>query len=228
MALKNTITLTTDVTGILPLANVDAQVSTKAYVDAQTSTVGAGLSKSGTAISVNTDQSAVITKVGTLQGLSVTGDVTISGNAIISTAPTADTHLTNKTYVDTLLSAGTGLTRTGNNFSVNVAQPQITSVGTLSSLNVNGNANFAGDVTVSGNVVVSTVPTLGTHLTNKTYVDTLLSAGTGLTRSGNAFSVNPAQPQITSVGTLSSLNVRSKLLEELVWGKVWWLAAPYS
>ncbi|KAI8827142.1 uncharacterized protein EV422DRAFT_502846 [Fimicolochytrium jonesii] len=213
LAVKSVVDLSTDVgTSVLPYSNIDQTVAQKSYVDGLVSTAGTGLTKTGNNFSVNVAQPQ-ITSLGTLSSLSVNGnanfagDVTVSGNVVVSTVPTLGTHLTNKTYVDTLLSAGTGLTRTGNNFSVNVAQPQITSVGTLSSLNVNGNAIFAGDVTVSGNAVVSTAPTLATHLTNKTYVDTLLSAGTGLTRSGNAFSVNPAQPQITSVGTLSSLNV---------------------
>jgi len=54
-------------------------------------------------------------------------------------------------------SAGTGLTLTGTTFSINTAQPTITSTGTLTSLSVSGNANIgnigtAGLITATGNI----------------------------------------------------------------------------
>ena len=123
--------------------------------------------------------------------------VDATGNVTAAT-PTAAGHLTTKAYVDglTFLIAGTGLTRSGNTVSVNAAQSQITSVGTLTSLNV------------SGAVTVPT-PTLAAHAATKAYVDGLsfLTASTGLTLNSGSLSVNASQTQITSVGTLSSLAV---------------------
>ena len=76
--------------------------------------------------------------------------------------------------------AGTGLTLTGNQFSVNASQTQVTAVGTLSSLSVTGNVT-------AGNVYANS-GTIGASL----LTGTLTTA---------------AQPNITSVGILSSLSV---------------------
>ena len=95
--------------------------------------------------------------------------------------------------------AGTGLTLTGPTFSVNASQSQITSVGTLSFLGVDGNltaANvFANTGAFYGNG--SGLSDLaGGNVTGQ--VANALVAGTVYTA---------AQPNITSVGTLSSLGV---------------------
>lgn len=76
--------------------------------------------------------------------------------------------------------AGTGLTLTGNQFSVNASQTQVTAVGTLSSLSVTGNVT-------AGNVYANS-GTIGASL----LTGTLTTA---------------SQPNITSIGTLSSLSV---------------------
>jgi len=75
--------------------------------------------------------------------------------------------------------AGTGLTLDGTEFNINNAQPTITSVGTLTGLDVTGNID-AGNVSVTNDVSATT---LGGTLTTA------------------------AQPNITSVGTLSSLAI---------------------
>jgi hypothetical protein len=53
--------------------------------------------------------------------------------------------------------AGTGLTLTGSTFSVNIAQPQITSVGTLTSLAVTGNITAGNISTDNANLTSLTV-----------------------------------------------------------------------
>ncbi|KAI8826126.1 uncharacterized protein EV422DRAFT_503444 [Fimicolochytrium jonesii] len=213
----------------VPTPTTASHAVTKSYVDGLISTTQTGaqpLNGKLTAISsstatlnnflvgdgtnyISTPPSASRTALG-LGSIALKNSIDLANDVGTTVLPYAniDGTVALKSYVDGLVStAGTGLTKTGNVFSVNASQTGITSLGTLSSLSVGGTANIAGDVTVSGNAVVSTAPTLANHLTNKIYVDTLLSAGTGLTRTGNAFSVNPAQPQITIVGTLSSLNV---------------------
>jgi hypothetical protein len=126
--------------------------------------------------------------------------------------------------------AGTGLTLTGSVFSVNVAQPTITSVGTLTSLSVSGNANvgnigavagvFTGNVTV-GNIVSSGT---GGNITGANVISANTFSASGNISAGNisattftgAFSgsattagtvTTAAQPNITSVGTLTSVSV---------------------
>ena len=95
--------------------------------------------------------------------------------------------------------AGTGLTLTGSTFSVNVAQPTITSVGTLTGLSVNGNIT-AANITANTGVFTGNGSGLsaiaGGNVTGQ--VGNALVAGTVYTA---------AQPNITSVGTLSSVAV---------------------
>jgi hypothetical protein len=129
--------------------------------------------------------------------------------------------------------AGTGLTLTGSVFSVNVAQPTITSVGTLTSLAVTGNitagnvsaTTFTGSLTGNASGSAATVTTAAQP--NITSVGTLTSlAVTGNITAGNVSATTftgalsgaattagtagtvttAAQPNVTSVGTLTSLN----------------------
>ena len=95
--------------------------------------------------------------------------------------------------------AGTGLTLTGSQFSVNASQTQITSVGTLTGLSVNGNIT-AANITANTGVFTGN----GSGLT-------ALAGGNVTGQVGNALVAGTvytaAQPNITSVGTLSSLSV---------------------
>jgi hypothetical protein len=190
----------------LPLPATSTEAASKQYVDGSflsvNITAGTGLTKLGGTIHLNPAQPG-ITSVGTLTNL------VISGNAIGTLQPSSSLHLANKAYVDSLsyIQIGTGLTRTANVISLN--QASITSVGTLTSL------------TVAGNVTSSAIPTIGSHLVNKTYVDSIIAsgsiplvpvsspiiAGTGLTRIGDTLNVLSEQPEITLLGTLSSLQV---------------------
>jgi hypothetical protein len=129
-----------------------------------------------------------ITSVGTLTSLSVTGNITgtnVNGNyfgngAAISSITGANVTgaVANATYATssgTSVIAGTVTTN---------AQPNITSVGSLSSLIVSGNIN-------AGNISAPSGTVTGNLLTG-----TLTSA---------------SQPNITSVGTLSSLSVTGNI-----------------
>ena len=98
--------------------------------------------------------------------------------------------------------AGTGLTLTGSVFSVNASQTQVTSVGTLTSLAVTGNVttgNVSGTTgaftNVSGNGS-SLSSITGANVTGTVPAATV--AGTVTTA---------AQPNITSVGTLTGLTL---------------------
>lgn len=138
--------------------------------------------------------------------LRVTGASTFTG-AVTVPAPTAATNPTTKTYVDALVvTAGTGLTKTGTVLSVNASQSQITALGTLTGLVVSGPANFISTVTVP-------TPQGNTEVANKAYVDGLLvTAGTGLTKSGTSLSVNASLNHVTSLGTLTGLTSSGPLL----------------
>jgi len=177
--------------------------------------------RGGTDATSATDQGASIV---------VTGGVSISESLWAGTSINASSIFQDGSQVANLIDipiAGSGLTKTGSTFSVDYSS--ITTVGTLTgltsngivsildtteatavntgALQVNGGIYSGGNVYVSGNVNASTSPTVGSHLTNKTYVDGLsyLTAGTGLTLSGSTLVVNAIQTGITSLGTLTGL-----------------------
>jgi hypothetical protein len=172
----------------------------------------------------------------------INGTVSASNLGNIATKDLIDwnTDIVNRPLVQNI-QAGTGLTLSNNILSVNTAQDQIISLGTLTGLTSSGvvsvtnstasnssttgafrvtggvgvqgslflgtHLNVTGTTTLTGAVTVP-APTGTTHATTKAYVDgaTYLTAGTGLSKSGSTFSVNAAQSQITSLGTLTALN----------------------
>jgi len=146
-----------------------------------------------------------ITSVGTLTSLAITGNLT-SGNASLG-------NLTVSNYFSgngSLLTSITGANVTGQVGNALIAgtvytnaQPNITSVGTLSSLSITGNLTSGnaslGNLTISnyfsgnGSLLYSIN---GANITGQ--VGNALVAGTVYTN---------AQPNITSIGTLTSLTV---------------------
>ena len=169
-----------------------------------------------------------ITSVGTLTGLNVNGSITAANITANTGKFTGNgsglTQLTGANVTGTVANATYALTSDSSNTAATVttnAQPNITSVGTLTSLSVTGNVS-AGNV--SGTLLTGALATAAQP--NITSVGTL----TGLTSSGNitapyfignltgniananyaAFAGNvtaSSQPNITSVGTLVSLSV---------------------
>ena len=124
-----------------------------------------------------------LTSVGTLANLSVTGNIS-GGNANLGNLATANF------FAGTLTTA---------------AQPNITSVGTLTGLDVNGNITAAN---ITANTGVFTGNGAGlTNIAGANVTGTVANA-TFATSSGTAGTVTTAaQPNITSVGTLTSLAV---------------------
>lgn len=183
----------------VPAPTAPSDAATKLYVDSTGVSAGAGLTKSGNALSVNAEQGGVVS-VGTLTGLTVDGPATFNDTVSVP-LPTDASDCANKTYVDSKLPvAGAGLVQSGNTFSLDNAN--ITSIGTLTSLIVDGPATFLATANVPA-------PVSGDNVANKTYVDgTVVTAGTGLSKSGNELSIDADQSAvITAVGTLSSLTV---------------------
>ena len=175
---------------------------------------GAGSVNAGNLVQANYVQGTLttaaqpnITSVGTLTSLAVTGN--ISGANLTGTHYGAATGLTaipganvtgtvaNATYAVSSGTAGTVTT---------AAQPNITSVGTLSAVAITGNANAAnfngtfygagtGLTAIPGANVTGTVA-------NATYA---VSSGTAGSATTAGTVTTNAQPNITSVGTLSSV-----------------------
>jgi hypothetical protein len=129
-----------------------------------------------------------LTSVGTLGNLSVTGNIT-SGN-IYANSGTIGASL----LVGTLTTA---------------AQPNVTSLGTLTGLDVNGNITAAN---ITANTGVFTGNGAGlTNIAGANVTGTVANA-TFATSAGTAGTVTTAaQPNITSVGTLTSLSVTGNI-----------------
>ncbi len=166
-----------------------------------------------TAGTVTTGPQPNITSVGTLTALTVSGNAQFTGTTVnlgnianlrIAGGAAGQVLSTNGSGVlswQSSAAADTAITVTAN------AQPNITSVGTLSSLGVSGNLT-AGNITTGGvftgngagltNVPVSSL--VGTF-PPVTSANTANTANTAITVTANA------QPNITSVGTLTSLTV---------------------
>jgi len=159
--------------------------STLIYGNALANINGSNVSTVPTAQSVITAAQPNITSVGTLTSLAVSGTVSAgtfsgSGSGLTGVPGTSVTGTVQSATVAQVVSEA--------------AQPNITSVGTLTSLSVTG--------TVSG----GTFSGSGSSLTN---IQASAIAGTVLTAQSV---VTAAQPNITSVGTLSGLSVQGLLL----------------
>ena len=177
-----------------------------------------------------------ITSVGTLTSLSVTGNIS-SGNANLGNTTRANYFIGSGNNLSNIQASNITGTIANANYSLYAgtvltnAQPNITSVGTLTSLTVtnaintgqiqNGNTNI--NLTANGNVVITAggvnaisfannqINILGSPL----YANTIISNGnitSGNANLGNVVTANytnavlttGAQPNITSIGTLST------------------------
>jgi hypothetical protein len=160
--------------------------------------------------SLTTASQPNITSVGTLSGLTVSGNITPTANVTYdlgnSTHRFKDLYLSNSTIYlgnTTLSATGDDFTITGNLTASNGnlgnamvanyvtgtlmtnAQPHVTSVGTLTGLALSGNATSTANIYANSGTIGASLLT-GTLTTN-------------------------AQPNITSVGTLESLNITNNL-----------------
>jgi hypothetical protein len=99
------------------------------------------------------------------------------------------------------------------------AQPNITSVGTLTSLTVSGNvtaSNFIG--TISGNIANAVYATTAGTAANATYATSAGSATTATSATTAGTVTTAAQPNVTSVGTLTSLTVSGNISGSYILG----------
>lgn len=201
---------------------------TSGVVSAAGNITGGNLSVSTISGTVTTAIQPNITTVGTLSNLSVFGNVTavnvtathygtgtgltaLNGNNITSGQVGA-------AYVATLNQNTTGYAATVSSS----AQPNITSVGTLATATVSGNTNSgnvltSGLISASGTVTGAYIVSNGSLLTNLTGANvtgTVANATYALNANNSTFSgtvTTNAQPNITSVGTLTSVSVSGNI-----------------
>ena len=190
-----------DMPGNVTASRLISNVTTGVAPLVVTSTTQVANLNSATAGTVRTNAQPNITSTGTLTGLSIAGDLAVTGN------------LTAGNISGTVSTAGTVTT---------AAQPNITSVGTLSNLAVSGNIT-GFNITASNNISgLSLTGTLATGVqTNITQVGTLsvLAVTANITagniNAGNLLGANyiagtlttGTQPNITQIGTLANLTV---------------------
>jgi hypothetical protein len=142
--------------------------------------------------------------------LTLTGNI-ITNNANLGNAVTANYFIGNGSLL-TGVAASSATTATTAGTVTTAAQPNITSVGTLTTLDVSGNIS-AGNIS-GGNLVSATYisgnGSLLTSITGANVTGTVANA-TYSTSAGSATTAGTvttaAQPNITSVGTLTSLAV---------------------
>ena len=130
---------------------IPSQQSVKAYVDSQVASADTLAELTDTNITTPADGALLFYDTGTSQWIDnvVSGDITIAdtGVAAIEAGVIVNADVNASAAIDvskTALTAGTGLTLTTNTLSVDAAQTQITSVGTLSSLSVSGTLTLGG------------------------------------------------------------------------------------
>ncbi len=223
-----------------------ANIANVAYSVDGSNVVG-NVASATTAGTVTTAAQPNITSLGSLTSLTVIGNIT-SGN-ITSNFIGNGSKLTNiaggnvvgavanATYAVTAGSANTAVSATSATTAVTVtsnAQPNIESVGTLSSLAVSGNitagnitSNFIGNGSKLTNIPGSNVTGV---VANATYAVSAGSANSAAnaTYANTAGTVTTAaQPNITSVGNLSSLTVDSNIVAGNVKADTGFVRASY-
>jgi len=164
--------------------------------------VSGTVSSATTAGTVTTAAQPNITSVGTLTALTVTGNIS-GGNISTSGAGGNITlsggNITGANVISANLFTGTLTTN---------AQPNITSVGTLSALDVTGNITSGNVYANAGTIGALTLKGEGGNISN-------IAAGNITGQVANALVASTvytnAQPNITSVGTLTSLDVTGNI-----------------
>ena len=142
---------------------IPSQQSVKAYVDSQTGLGGATLAGlADTNVTSPADAALLFYDADTSKWIDnvVSGDITIAdtGVAAIGSGVIVNADINSSAAIDiskTALVAGTGITLSTNTLNVDAAQTQITSVGTLGSLDVDNiqiDANAIKSTDTNGNI----------------------------------------------------------------------------
>ena len=153
------------------------------------------------AITVTAGAQANITSLGTLNSLSVTGNITTSayfrGNGRALTGIVA--------------SNANAVNLVGDTLSSNVVNSVLTAVGILGNLRVSGPISAGGTVTGASLVSQGTISSAGTIVGTYFYGNASLMNGQIGNAAVAATVYTNAQPAITSVGTLTSLSVTGNI-----------------
>lgn len=168
-----------------------------------------------------TIQNSNLTSVGTLTSLAVStsidaGNISATGTSnasvFVSTVPTGSAPLIvqSTTQVANLNAATAGVAGTVSA----AAQPNITSLGNLLSLKVDGNATFSNTTSTNVTVTNQLISTVATG-TAPFIVNSTTQVGNLRAEFANTV-ISSAQPNITSVGNLNGLTINTTNTNQLV------------
>jgi hypothetical protein len=207
---SNVMIVTGNVTG--------ANILTGGYVSATGNIIGGNISGTNLAGNLTSGAQANITSVGTLTSLTVNGNID-GGNISASLINSTTINAVNIGNSSTEFS-GANVSVTGNITGANLigtiitaSQPNITTIGTLTDLSVTGNViagRLAGEggnlsnitaANINGTVGNANTALIAYSVSGANVTGTVATASVAGTVTTNA------QPNITSVGTLTSLNV---------------------
>jgi len=169
-----------------------------------------------------------ITSLGTLTGLTVLGNVNatnvtanLSGNGsriFNITGSNVSGTVANATHALNANTANTANTATTAGTVTTAAQPNITSLGTLTALAVTGNisaANVTGNLSGNGSRIsslnASNIVGIVANANYASFANIAQTTNVALSASTANTVTNNAQPNITSVGTLTSLSVSNNI-----------------
>jgi hypothetical protein len=206
-----------NILGVVPVAGYAVTANSANF--ATSATQAAQATVANTANVVNNPAQPNITSVGTLSTLTVAGNIT-ARNFIGNISA----NISNAVYATTAGTAATALTAST---ITSAAQPNITSVGTLSTLtvagnisanyfigNINGNISNAVFAVTAGTANVANIANTAINISGSNVtgaVATANYANTAGIASGAVSVTGNAQPAITSVGTLTTLNVTGNI-----------------
>jgi hypothetical protein len=146
--------------------------------------------------------------VGIHKHVHIGGNIFVNGELFFNKCtvkdPENDTDIVNKRYLEKQLETRYDkdtLEVVNGSLKVSCIQKQITSVGNLKHLQVDGTSTFNGPVFVNN-------PINSSHVANKKYVDDSIPiVYTGLSKINNKISVNSDLGHVNNIGTLLKLNV---------------------
>jgi hypothetical protein len=168
---------------------------------------------------VYTNAQPNITSTGTLSGLTATGTINLTGASNVSLGPVANVHITGGTSGQYLKTDGSGtlswgtvdtdtlangtsnvdIATSGGNVTVGVGGTANVAIFTTTGANITGVLNVTGNVTAA-NADLGNLVTANYYTGNGSLLTGVVAATAGTVTTG-------AQPNITSVGTLTSLTV---------------------
>lgn len=130
--------------------------------------------------------------------ITTTGNLS-AGNASLGNIAAANFYIGNGSLLTGINASSANFANFAGNVTVS-NQPNITSVGTLTSLKVNGTANI-GNLGVNGGVFAITLSAIGNANVGN------INSGNGIFQSIAGPLVTANQPNVTSLGTLTSLTI---------------------